>query len=55
MLCHYNSKMLNPDKSYVLYSPDGHGTFPVSKFSTGVPRCPVCDKVLRKMEGVVQK
>lgn len=55
MLCHYNSKMLNPDKSYVLYCPDGHGEFPVSKFSTGVPRCPVCDKVLRKMEGVVQK
>lgn len=55
MLHSYYSKIVKPSKNYILYCPDGHGEFPVSKFSTGVPKCPVCDKVLRKMEGVVQK
>jgi hypothetical protein len=48
-------KMIYTDKNYVLYCPKGHGTFPITNFVEGVPKCPTCGENLLKMEGVVQK
>lgn len=48
--------MIKPDdKNYFLYCPKGHGNFPVIKFTSGIPKCPVCEENLLKMGEVLTK